>query len=269
MPPAATVARSGSLSNHSPARSATAIGIHRRMRYASALPSARNLRPVLSSSNRSPADGSSIDGGGESSTARRTPLMFETLRRNFGYCAASLAENARISSLAFAASRQRTSARPSFVGAQASAAGRMIRSPWRSSPSVRNSAGSIAAVCASVGHVNPGAISPVRAHPPIRSLCSRTIVFSPAFASSVAVTRPFTPPPMTTTSAVAVTTDNHRDTETRRRSPCGGSRARREDATRKREPCSECPRSRFRVAPSRRGWPASQAGPAESTTARL
>ena len=63
MPPEATVARSGSLSNHSPARSATAIGIQRSSRYASALPSARNARPVLRSSIRSAAFGSSSAGG--------------------------------------------------------------------------------------------------------------------------------------------------------------------------------------------------------------
>ena len=48
-PPAAIVARSGSLSNHSPTRSAAAIGIQRSSRYASGLPSARNFRPVFSS----------------------------------------------------------------------------------------------------------------------------------------------------------------------------------------------------------------------------
>ncbi len=65
MPPAATVARSGSLSNHSATRSATAIGIQRSRRYASVFPSARNRRPAFSISMMSPADGSSIDGGGD------------------------------------------------------------------------------------------------------------------------------------------------------------------------------------------------------------
>src|SRR5207248_5531042 len=96
MPPAATAARSGSLSNHSPARSATAIGIQRSRRYASALPNARNLRPALSASNRSARDGSSTDGGAADDSARSTPLMRAKLARNFGYWSASLDENARM-----------------------------------------------------------------------------------------------------------------------------------------------------------------------------
>ena len=84
MPPAATVARSGSLSNHSPARSATAIGIQRNSRYASALPSARNARPVLRSSIRSAAFGSSSAGGVISHTRRRTRAMAAKLERNRG-----------------------------------------------------------------------------------------------------------------------------------------------------------------------------------------
>ena len=54
MPPAATVARSGSLSNHSPTRSATAIGIQRSSRYASALPSARNCAAGLAAARSDP-----------------------------------------------------------------------------------------------------------------------------------------------------------------------------------------------------------------------
>ncbi|OLB61358.1 MAG: hypothetical protein AUI11_10025 [Acidobacteria bacterium 13_2_20CM_2_66_4] len=96
MPPAARAARSGSLSNHSPARSATAIGIQRSRRYASALPNARNLRPALSASNRSARDGSSTDGGAADDSARSTPLMRAKLARNFGYWSASLDENARM-----------------------------------------------------------------------------------------------------------------------------------------------------------------------------
>ena len=84
MPPEATVARSGSLSNHSPTRSATAIGIQRNSRYASALPSARNARPVLRISIRSAAFGSSSAGGVISQTRRSTRAMAAKLERNRG-----------------------------------------------------------------------------------------------------------------------------------------------------------------------------------------
>src|SRR6266849_4818906 len=56
--------------------------------------------------------------------------------------------------------------------------------------------GSIAAVCASVGHRNPGASSVVPAQPPTRSRRSRTSGFRPALARNAAATRPLWPPPM-------------------------------------------------------------------------
>src|SRR3954470_6261690 len=204
MPPAAIVARSGSLSNHSPARSATAIGTQRSMRYASALPSARNARPALSSSITSYPVGSSMDGGVVAATRRRTLLILAKLFRNRGYCSASRVENAPMLARARATSFHRISARPSFVGAQASAAGRITRSPCCSSASDRTSSGSIAAECASVGHLNPGAISSVRAQPPARSLRSRTVTFKPDRASSVAVTRPLMPAPTMRASFLSV-----------------------------------------------------------------
>ena len=83
-PPAAIVARNGSLSNHSVARSATAIGIQRSSRYASGLPSARKARPALSSRVASAAVGSSIDGGTVEETMRRTRPMRRKLSRNCG-----------------------------------------------------------------------------------------------------------------------------------------------------------------------------------------
>ena len=46
------------------------------------------------------------------------------------------------------------------------------------------------AVCASVGQRKPGAISVVRAHPPTRSVRSRTSGLSPAFANKVAAMSP-------------------------------------------------------------------------------
>ena len=201
-PPAATVARSGSLSNHSLMRSATAIGIHRSNRYASALPSARNRRPVLSSSIRSPVVGSSIDGGGVALIARRTPAIRAKLSRKRGYCSASRAEKLAISLAARRASAQRTSARRSSDGAHTCACGLMMCSPWRSSARARTIAGSIAAACASVGQRKPGAISEVIAQPPTRSARSSTSGFRPPFARNAAVMRPLWPAPMMTTSCI-------------------------------------------------------------------
>ena len=128
-PPAAIVARSGSLSNHSPARSATAIGIQRSSRYASALPSARNARPAFSSSieigragivdRRRRRRRDRADARGRSSrSCQETRVLLGVLR-----------ENARMLPLARATSFHSIRARPSSVGAHASAAGRTIRNP--------------------------------------------------------------------------------------------------------------------------------------------
>ena len=65
--------------------------------------------------------------------------------------------------------------------------------------------GSIAAAWASVGPRKPGVIASVRAQPPTRSLRSRTSTVRPARARRVAVTRPFTPAPTTTTSWFTMT----------------------------------------------------------------
>ena len=159
MPPAATVARSGSRSNHSATRSATAIGIQRRRRYASVLPSARNRRPAFSISITSPADGPSIDGGGDALSARSTPETRAKASRKRGHAAASFGEKAAISRTARSRSDHSTSARPSSVGAHASAAGRTICRPCFSSPSARTIAGSRAAVCARVDDRTPATIS--------------------------------------------------------------------------------------------------------------
>ena len=99
-----------------------------------------------------------------------------------------------------AASLQSVTARPWPSGAQTCASGVMNCSPWRASSSVRISAGSIAARCASVGQRNPGRSSVVRAEPPTRSARSSTNGLRPAFASSAAATRPLWPPPITIAS---------------------------------------------------------------------
>src|SRR5215213_5367827 len=57
IPRAATAARNNSVSNHSPTRSATAIGPQRNNRYSSFLPSPRNARPTLPSCHKSAAAG--------------------------------------------------------------------------------------------------------------------------------------------------------------------------------------------------------------------
>jgi hypothetical protein len=50
--------------------------------------------------------------------------------------------------------------------------------------------GSIDAECASVGPLNSGTISPLRAQPPTFSVRSSTSVFNPREARNAAVTRP-------------------------------------------------------------------------------
>ncbi len=60
----------------------------------------------------------------------------------------------------------------------------------------------MAAQCDSVGHLKPGTISDVIAHPPTCSPPSRTSGLRPAFARSVAATKPLTPAPITTMSTI-------------------------------------------------------------------
>ena len=203
-PPAAIVARSGSLSNHSPTRSATAIGIQRSSRYASALPSARNCRPVLSNANHvaRPPDRRST-AAPSSNTARSTVLIRAKLSRNVGYRSASFDENARISwrgPRRIVPEHQRAAVRRRRAGvgfgSDESQAVMLEAEP----PHDRRIDGG--RVCQRRA-AKTGASSPVRAHPPIRFGALEDERLQPGFRRATSPRPdPLWPPPMTTTSCM-------------------------------------------------------------------
>src|SRR4030095_4634424 len=93
-----TVARNNSVSNHSAARSATAIGPQRNNLYSSFFPRLRNARPTFPSCHTSFGAGRSIEGGVIVASGASTRPIREKLLTNSGYASASFEENGLISS---------------------------------------------------------------------------------------------------------------------------------------------------------------------------
>ena len=190
-PPPATATRIAACSNHSSAKSETGIGSQRRRLYAS-------FRPSVSKAAAGFQEADQIRGG----LARRStePVRRSAFARTT-FTALTLATNSRISirvwrrdcretRRARAWSRQIVSARPSVDGTHPSASPAAISAARAARARARaRGAASMAAQCDSVGHLKPGTISDVIAHPPTCSAPSRTSGLRPAFARSVAVNK--------------------------------------------------------------------------------
>ena len=202
-PPAATATRIAACSNHSSAKSATGIGSQRSRLYASFRLRPRNRRPVVSSSTRSAAVGASIDGAGAAVSFRSTPFTAPTLATNAGYRSESRARPGRellLRPRPIAPDRERRSVDRRHAPERVAV--RDLQSmPLQPELAARFRDRSPPNATASAT-LNPGTISDVIAQPPTRSARSRTSVFRPAFARSVAATRPFTPAPITTMSRI-------------------------------------------------------------------
>src|SRR5271156_5236477 len=93
MPRAATMARNGSVSNHSAAKSAIAIGPHRKREWKFFLPRQRARSAVVASGHASAADGFSRDGGVVLSRLLMEAEMRLSVRCNLMYWLASFGEN--------------------------------------------------------------------------------------------------------------------------------------------------------------------------------
>ena len=197
--------RSG-VSNHSCAKSATAIGPQRRRSWPSARPSRRSAQPNPASGNRSREVGP-LD-------VRRRQLE---QRAEHGRDPAERARGTPGSARAsFAEKRASSRGRARRIAAEAQRRGRRAAARRRAAPAaiqleaVRSGGSSVAhearaeraRPCGRRSRPgSPGGTPRSRPRRPRSSRRSSTSGFRPAFASSAAAARPFGPPPMTTTSA--------------------------------------------------------------------
>ena len=151
MPRPAIAARSSSVSNHSEAKSATAIGPQRSRRRASWRGSPRKPRPAFSRPKTSCAEGLSGAGGVEERTGCRKRPRFPRLSWNFAHRRPSFSLRPDSSEAVRFGSSWSRSARPSEEGAKTRTAGR--RNPRPASPRSRTIFGSSGpAVCATGEH---------------------------------------------------------------------------------------------------------------------
>ena len=172
IPRTAIAARSASVSNASPTRSATAIG---RMRIASRV-CPRSPRPRNARASRSPPIASAnvglrTSGGVVAATCARKLATDRTFASNLGYASASALQRAASSDAVRAGSAQSVRPPPSPSGAKARTAGLMNATPCSARRRSRTTVG-----------LNRPTVSASSAAPPGFSRRSSTSVRRPAFA---------------------------------------------------------------------------------------
>ena len=179
----AIAARTGSLSNDSPTKSAMAIGRTRSSWRASSFESCLKARPSRSPVIASPRPAPLVAGGVASFSEAMNAASARTCRSNPTHAAASAADHARSSSAVRAASAHRVTARPFGWGAKARTSGATRVSPWPRRPSSRATDGRRRpTVWKSPGARFPSASVRVSTVPPSVARRSSTSVRSPAFA---------------------------------------------------------------------------------------
>jgi hypothetical protein len=187
---AATAPRRTSVSRDSSSRSDTDIGSTRRTsRACRGDPSRRTARPRRIPESASAIDGERRSGGVVAATWARKLARARSFRSNAGHASASRADRTRSSSAVRPGSAQSVTDLPSGPGAKALTCGRIVPSPWETSPRCRITDG-----------LSRPVVAASRAAPPARSDRSSTSTRSPARARYPAATRPLCPAPITTTS---------------------------------------------------------------------